>query len=128
MAWQALTSKLTQGTVIFCEKHSAQNPFVDPFFPFSCRQDTPSPGYGKPSFKTTLQLSRKMLLTIKPTAQKGPPQTKPQPIHPSTSKSERSRLKSKLHQEDVITQGLKAFITISQKLHPTSKQPSRPSA
>lgn len=116
---------------IFCEKHSAQNLFVDPFTVIQ-QAGHASPGYRNPRFKSIPWFSIEMLLRSKPnpTAQseKDPPQTSQQSVHPVVRKNERSRPKSKLHHKNVVTQGLKAFFIFNQKFHPTFKQPARPTA
>lgn len=73
-----------------------------------------------------------MLPTLKtnPTAQskKDPSQTSQLSVHPGGLKGQRSMLKSNLHQENVVTGGLKVLLTFDSRFHPMSEQPTRPIA
>lgn len=112
--------RINPGARIFRENPSTQNLFVDPFTIIQQAGRT-SPGYRNPRFKSMPWFSIKMLLTSErnPRAQseKDPPQSSWQSVHPGVPKCQRLRPKQKMHQENVVTWGLTAFLILDQKFN-----------
>lgn len=68
------------------------------------------------------------ILKTNPTArsEKDPPQTSQQSVHPGGLQSERPMPKSNLHQENVVTGGLNAFLIFDPRFHQCPNSPRDP--